>query len=395
MIKGLAAAGLIWLVALSGATAADEQFNSCCADVEERLAELERAVAHAGPRQVHLQIYGQVNHALMFWDNGGGSDLYVVDNDTASSRFGIKGSANIGNGWSAGYKIEAEFQSADSNRVGELSDDFQTINLRRSFWILKSKKLGKLYTGLVDTANAGVAEIDVSGTSVVAISGGLQWGGGIAIDGLATRQPWGSVTRGNYEFNRKNVIRYDTPAVAGFIATAAWGEDDLWDVALRHASATNGFTIAGGIAYGEVSDNSVGCARAQCRDRHVLNGSFSALHEKSGLFVTAAAGQRKTKLRVQGAGLSDETFWHVRSGFSRRIFDVGRTAIYAEAHGWQNDAAGQSVSTGMITGGGIVQRIDDAALELYVGVRQFEADLADIATERDMTVVLTGGRLKF
>ena len=30
---------------------------------------------------------------------------------------------------------------------------------------------------------------------------------------------------------RPDIVRYETPDFKGFFAIAAWGEDDLWDVA--------------------------------------------------------------------------------------------------------------------------------------------------------------------
>ena len=39
--------------------------GSCCADLEERVAELEATSVRKGNRNVSLQVYGQVNRALL------------------------------------------------------------------------------------------------------------------------------------------------------------------------------------------------------------------------------------------------------------------------------------------------------------------------------------------
>ena len=44
--------------------------GGCCADLEERVAELEATTARKGNRVVSLQVYGQVNKALLIWDDG-------------------------------------------------------------------------------------------------------------------------------------------------------------------------------------------------------------------------------------------------------------------------------------------------------------------------------------
>ena len=145
-------------VVSSNAFAADLG-GDCCADLEERVAELEATTARKGNRKVSLQIYGQVNTAVMFWDNGEESNVYVVDNDISSTRFGFKGKAKITSDWSAGFKTEIETQSADSNVVDEDNDDNFNIGLRKAEWYLKSKRLGKMSVGQGGFASDGAATV--------------------------------------------------------------------------------------------------------------------------------------------------------------------------------------------------------------------------------------------
>ena len=42
--------------------------GDCCADLEERVAELEATTARKGNRKVSLEIYGQVNQGVLWWD---------------------------------------------------------------------------------------------------------------------------------------------------------------------------------------------------------------------------------------------------------------------------------------------------------------------------------------
>src|SRR5665648_1249547 len=88
------AAGALLGAAVTSAKAADLG-GGCCADLEERVAELEATTARKGNRVVSLQVYGQVNKALLIWDDGFDSDAYVVDNDTSSTRVGLIGQARI------------------------------------------------------------------------------------------------------------------------------------------------------------------------------------------------------------------------------------------------------------------------------------------------------------
>ena len=66
-----AAAGLfVGGVAMPSAKAADLG-GDCCADLEERVAELEATTARKGNRKVSLTITGQVTTGVMYWNDGG------------------------------------------------------------------------------------------------------------------------------------------------------------------------------------------------------------------------------------------------------------------------------------------------------------------------------------
>jgi len=119
--------------ALTPAAFAADLGGDCCGDLEERIAELEATTARKGNRKVSLTVYGQVNTAVMFWDAPNERNVYVVDNDVSSTRFGFKGKATISSDWSAGYTIEVETQLAASNEVDEGDDDGpHQILLRKS-----------------------------------------------------------------------------------------------------------------------------------------------------------------------------------------------------------------------------------------------------------------------
>ncbi|SDP51807.1 hypothetical protein SAMN04488061_3266, partial [Filomicrobium insigne] len=69
--------------------------GDCCADLEERVAELEATTARKGNRKVSLEVYGQVTTAVMWWDDGFEDNVYVVDPQTSNTRFGFRGKAAI------------------------------------------------------------------------------------------------------------------------------------------------------------------------------------------------------------------------------------------------------------------------------------------------------------
>ena len=91
MAAGLVAGGLT----TSGASAADLGGN-CCADLEERIAELEATTARKGNRKVSLTVSGWVGQQVTWWDDGSESNVYVHDlGSTLGSHVKFTGQATI------------------------------------------------------------------------------------------------------------------------------------------------------------------------------------------------------------------------------------------------------------------------------------------------------------
>ena len=59
------------------------------------------------------------------------------------------------------------------------------------------------------------------------------------------------------EGDRRNLIRYDSPEFAGFVASAAWGEDDFWDVGLKYKGEHHGFKLVAAAGYAAYNDGNV------------------------------------------------------------------------------------------------------------------------------------------
>ena len=436
-VAGLALGGV-------GAKAADLG-GDCCADLEERVAELEATTARKGNRKVSLTVYGQVTTAVMFWDasrTGGTfnrgladrntvdrfseSNVYVVDPQTSGTRFGFKGDAKITHDWSAGYRLELQWQNADATKVRKDNDEGNDLpEFRQAHWYLKSQTFGKIRVGQADTANSGIAEIDVSGTNIADGMSSSQAGAAIISDDIL------GPLMDNYEFNRRNVVRYDTPTFAGFILSAAWGEDDIWDVALRYAGEWWGFKLAGGVAYGQATDDTASLGDGAYTPSNgdggrgepsieVLNGGLSMMHVPTGLFATGSGGQRKATGTVacddfvpgvaarspsgnfipgknpnsNGGNCDAEWFWFAKAGIKQRWWSIGSTALFGMG-GEHYDAIDRSTQ---YWGLGVVQKVDAAAMDLYVSYRDYydiDTGYTPAVPEGDFQTVVAGGRIKF
>src|SRR5690349_24829139 len=96
-----AIAAALGLVVGAGSASAADLGGDCCADLEERIAELEATTARKGNRKVSLTISGWVNEAVFGWDDGVESNVYVGTNSLEQSRFRFVGDAKIDADWSA------------------------------------------------------------------------------------------------------------------------------------------------------------------------------------------------------------------------------------------------------------------------------------------------------
>jgi len=410
--------------------------GDCCADLEERVAELEATTVRKGNRKVSLKLSGQVNRSLLWWDDGYEDNVYSVDNSNTSSRFRLTGKVGVLPGISAGYKMEFDVETARSGSVDQINDDRGArygdaggdgdLQVRVAEWYLKFDTIGKLTVGQGSPATDDLVKINLGGTAVATKDGLIMdTGGGFllresgvpGVAGVTGNARVGSFAPG-LDTARMDRVRYDSPTIVGFTLSAAWGEDDFWDVALRFAQEIGGIRIAGGIGYSEDHDEEVdGAGFGLDQDVSNYKGSISAWAPGLlgvGPYVSASFVHREfdgdANSGVSGANLPDFDFWRVEGGVRHNFTGLGDTSLYGEyanAEGGLEDQAiaGIAAATDLtksevdMWGIGIVQRINPAAMELFVSYRSYEFDAVDvnngnIALE-DLTLLHAGGRIKF
>lgn len=386
----VAAAGLLIGATVAPAKAADLG-GGCCADLEERVAELEATTARKGNRVVSLQVYGQVNKALMFFDSNLDSDVFVVDNDNSSSRFGFQGTASIKPGWTAGYNIEVDLQAdSNSNSVDEGVLEGSTgdegsgleLRLRKNELYVESEQFGRVTIGQGSSAGDGITGIvlgNSQSTAALDFGGGLDGGVlGVFISDLGT--------------SRVDRVRYDTPSIYGFIVSASWGEDDLVDVALRFKKEWNSIRFAAGIAY---ASQEIDAPSTEDTEFEQFSGSASIMHVPTGLFAAVSAGNRdidSATIEIGGIEIpladAEQSFVYGQVGIEKRFFSPGSTTLYADYGQYEIE----DVEIDRF-GFGIVQSIDSAAMDLYAHAAFF--DLEDTGFEDDISIVMIGSIIKF
>jgi predicted porin len=421
----LAAAGaLIGSHAILPARAADLG-GTCCADLEDRVAELEATTARKGNRAVSLTIYGQVNRGLLIWDDGEDSDAYVVDNDADSTRFGFMGEGKLKPGWKAGFNIELEVKDAASDEVSQGFDEVnealenaeedrgiaETVRTRLAYWYINSERLGQISVGHNATATDGIAEVNLQNNA------GKLIGTTALVKNFVTEPQssplydlaptWGDIASNLSGIGRDDIIRYDSPSLHGFILSASWGDDDLHDVALRFKREWNSLRIAAGIGWaydGTGANGSEGDSEYE-----IIAGSFSVMHVPTGIFLNGSAGEKNYEVF-----LDDASYWAIQAGVERKWLPYGATTITGEYASYEGDfnsstpLAFRGASYDAFNGWeankwglSVVQAFDNAALDVYLHLERWEGNGIlssggdDFDGEGELSIALIGSRIKF
>ena len=373
-------------------------------------------------------------------------DVYVVDNVMAAgSFFALAGSARVNPNVTAGFNITVAFDTgARSSQVSGADDDGQPtvptasaaaalglgggvdtfIVVTLANWYLDHKSLGRVTLGRANTATAGLTTIDLGGAGVIANSSigytqrGFSAVGTVGLSGNPIS--WANLLGGNTVngagLSRANVVHYQSPTVGGFSLQAAWGENDVWDVALRYAGEFSGVRFAAGIGYisnstglGDITEDipgalaTSGCVIGTTGPTVVCNptqlkGSASILHVASGLYLSGAYVRQDNDI----AGRADTTLWYLNGGISKNWTGLGNTVLYGEYARVDNALDNYATSgatfiadaEATMWGVGIVQYIDAAAMEVFLSYKNFSADVPrqDV---KDFDVVMGGGRIRF
>jgi len=430
-LSALVAAGLLaGGLSITSANAADLGGN-CCADLEERIAELEATTARKGNRKVSLTVSGWVAEQVMWWDDGQESNVYIGGiGSTLASHFKFTGQATITPGWTAGFVLQIEAITAEPLAWNQFTDDGpNATNVLQSYWFVKSDTLGKVSLGQQSQASDNTAIlVDGSGSLVPANwvlfdqrSFFLRAGGAYTAfqwSDLGYCHTIGIGIGGDCNGVTTNSIRYDSPTFGGFSVSSSWGEDDFWDVAARYAGEFGGFKLAAAIAYARDTDEShlvyVGDPK---KDVGYFQAGLYVEHVSTGLFVYGAYGQEDLDVTYSdplgdGAGgelnpIDDNPdHWYIKAGIRQRWNPLGHTVFYGE-YAQYNDAASPGIvdaGNGGVTGSelkefgfGLVQEIDAAAMSMWLSYRHFEGELEGPAAVdfEDFDLVKFGALINF
>ena len=428
--------------------------GNCCADLEERIAELEATTARKGNRKVSLSVYGKVNQAVMFWDDGVEANAYLVTNDSSRTRIGFKGKAKITRDWSAYYKIELGIRSGNSKRSNQFDPTASNRqpDLRHSEWGLKSKTWGRFGVGLQKNITKDITKMNLAGTGDVGkYSDAEDSGGGFFLvakgqsafaDGTQWRRLIARTGSAPGEGERIDAVTYYTPSWHGFQIGAVWGGDDAGGIGALYKNKFGSVKVKAGIAYQQNTSNQGRASLHGCPGRNAgsgspipnvsdadcdaVGGSIAIMETHSGLYAQFAAGKMwddtvSAQSNFVGTNVDDEyTFWAIEAGIQRNWHPLGATTLFGQYYMYEGGGINRTVDGGdpintfgedakifssdvTFWGLGIMQKIDAAQMKLYSLYRHYEFDLTlarDSAVQasaplEDFDVIMSGAVIYF
>jgi hypothetical protein len=288
--------------------------GDCCADLEERVAELEATTVRKGNKKVSVTISGWVVKSMNFWDSGD-SDHFVVGDKAydLGSRFAITGSATLSPGWSAGYNLTVNTWGTvfgnTANQIQDLGSTdgangnvYGSIATLYSYIYIKSDTLGTLNWGHLSPASDNPAVLaDISGT-VIESNGvwfegpGFFTGGGLTFGDFTLCQGLGANIGVDCWGVAQPAVRYDSPTWGGFRFEASYGKNqatgplgaplsedqDFADIAVFYTADWNSIKVSAAAAYTWIE---TGALTGTETDLWQVGGSI--MHKPSGLGVYA------------------------------------------------------------------------------------------------------------
>jgi len=161
----------------------------------------------------------------------------------------------------------------------------------------------------------------------------------------------------------QNAFRYDSPTWAGFSMSTSYGEDDMWDIALKYAADWNNFKVSAAAGWTQLTDegcnnpllrgNNGGCTNNAVTgggglpfqgfrsDGQLFQIGASIMHVPTGLFAYGLFQndqEQGTQFKsfnfknghVTNSEANDTDVWFVKAGIKRAWMPAGATVLFGE-----------------------------------------------------------------
>jgi hypothetical protein len=388
-----------------------------------------------GRDKVNLKIYGHVNKAVLWGDDGNNDRTFIVDNNVSATRLGFIATAPVNADLTFGAQLEVAIRSNISSTdaapqaaatgvqinsgttattgIGTANDTAggeTSFSERIAEVTATHKRFGKLSLGQGSTATDGITEFYLGGAgNVVGVVASTSHLTGTVLYDKANSRYYRNLFKGTttgvavtagsgmsyFDGPRDDRVMYQTPRIMGFRAGTSFSSGGEGQVAVDYNDKIGQFKIQAGVGYANFSSRATTSAEA-------VNGSIAVLHD-SGLNTTIAAGHRiykknwcLTGVSAMCASAAETSEMHDTGnatsiggsvGYIAKIFGVGPTAFGVDYHHFANTRVQGSDTT--TWGIGVEQTFADTGASVYLGYRNTSFDLG--SREQAIGVATNGG----
>jgi hypothetical protein len=323
------------------------------------------------------------------------SEKFVDESSTS-----ISGQATIAPGWTGGYNLTTELPGPSAS-VGLTENQFNdnarlwnslnppsglSLNTVLSYAWLKSDNWGTLNGGQLNQATDNVGLLpDLSGTileenAVLFVGFGMfvRPSGARNATDLASDFLWRNVTNclggagagADCNGYPANAFRYDSPIYRGFSMSTSYGEDDMWDIAVKYAADWNDFKISAAYGFSSITDEGCnagptiitpqgGCTGIPFlggggfpfqrfrREAEIHQAGISAIHIPSGLWVYGYfqhENNNGTKFIGPASDANETDVWYIKAGIRRSWTPLGATVIWGDGGQYLDQFSGLCLS---------------------------------------------------
>jgi len=363
-------------------------------------------VIKSGKDQTSLSLSGHVSRQITVIDDGRTSVRHS-DSNFSSSRIVLKAAGKINADMKVATKIETavdDSRNAPATQGTEFDarsgNDLQT---RKAEIQLTHKSFGTVWIGAGDTAANGITENSFVGFTMLPGAVFLQNGGAFRAVSADTGTNGNAVTRvGNVMsqpdmLGRSTRVRYDTPVIAGFMASVSHLDNQDYDLALRYSGKFMDTKIKAGVGYANNASGSASTTATQVSTGGENIGGSIAFSHSSGLGASYGIEYVNDESRTGETLTSnnkDPFFQNAQLFYTSKFSEMGKTTLVYEYN--QHENKRNSADIGRAHSVGVAQNIDAAAMEVALRFSTIELDNDTITLDNDTVNALSiHTRVKF
>jgi len=353
-------------------------------------------VVKSSKDQVTLKLSGQFSREMSYIDDGHNERVRHADSNYSSSRLRFHASGKINADMKVGARNEIAFDDARnapnntraSANAGRSGNDLQT---RKTEIFITHNQFGRVWMGAGDPAANGVMNVNTHGiySALPGFMGLIQNAQYRNADSEVLTGTGLATAMTDLDFNSRSTrVRYDTPVVAGFMASVSHSDAQEVEVALRYSGKILDSKVkwAAGASFNSLEDDTI---------TEMYGSQLSFVHS-SGLGATGGcAYQVDEELSTIGTNTQvdfDRFGCVVQGHFQRKFNELGKSSLVVEYDQKENTAGDGDTATGV--GVTLHQAIDAAAMEVWVKYSHFDLDREGVDTD-DIDVFTLGTRMKF